>query len=254
MRGVSFDKAQQRRARDRDPAVDRSTPRALRRAGYRSSGWSTCSPRRRRASSACARKGAVEVGRDADLVLFDPAAHADDPRRRPPPHQRLHAVRRARGHGRGSLRVRPWPRGHPRRRVRRHAAGSASSSSVVAPGTAERGVDNLRGRGLLLALVAFAILVLVVQFTGLTDRPTGSTWTSRHSRGMPGRSSPLVPTSTADHGRSSSSRSGTGRPRRTSTCSPRSSPSPVRASSPHASFQRARGRSPSQRWGRWHTA
>ena len=31
----------------------------------------------------------------------------------------------------------------------------------------------MRGRGLLLALVAFAVLVLVVQFTGLTDRPTG---------------------------------------------------------------------------------
>jgi 4-amino-4-deoxy-L-arabinose transferase-like glycosyltransferase len=34
-------------------------------------------------------------------------------------------------------------------------------------------VDSLRGRGLLLALVAFAVMVLVVQFTGLTDRPTG---------------------------------------------------------------------------------
>ena len=34
-------------------------------------------------------------------------------------------------------------------------------------------MDSLRGRGLLLALVAFAVLVLVVQFTGLTDRPTG---------------------------------------------------------------------------------
>jgi hypothetical protein len=34
-------------------------------------------------------------------------------------------------------------------------------------------VDGLRGRGLLLALVALAILVLVVQFGGLTDRPTG---------------------------------------------------------------------------------
>ena len=42
-----------------------------------------------------------------------------------------------------------------------------------APGAAERGVESLRGRGLLLALVAFAVLVLVVQFTGLTDRPTG---------------------------------------------------------------------------------
>ena len=34
-------------------------------------------------------------------------------------------------------------------------------------------MDSLRGRGLLLALVAFAVLVLVVQYTGLTDRPTG---------------------------------------------------------------------------------
>ena len=34
-------------------------------------------------------------------------------------------------------------------------------------------MDSLRGRGLLLAVVSFAVLVLIVQFTGLTDRPTG---------------------------------------------------------------------------------
>ena len=34
-------------------------------------------------------------------------------------------------------------------------------------------MDRLRGRGLPLALVAFALVVLVVQLTGLTDRPTG---------------------------------------------------------------------------------
>ena len=34
-------------------------------------------------------------------------------------------------------------------------------------------MDSLSGRGLLVALVAFAILVLIVQFNGLTDRPTG---------------------------------------------------------------------------------
>ena len=40
-------------------------------------------------------KGAIEVGRDADLVLFDPGRPAHDPRRRPPPHERLHARTRA---------------------------------------------------------------------------------------------------------------------------------------------------------------
>ncbi len=34
-------------------------------------------------------------------------------------------------------------------------------------------MDRLRGRGLPLALVAFALVVLVVQLTGLTDRPSG---------------------------------------------------------------------------------
>ena len=37
-------------------------------------------------------KGALEVGRDADIVVFDPAA-GDAPGDRPPSHERLHAVR-----------------------------------------------------------------------------------------------------------------------------------------------------------------
>ena len=40
-----------------------------------------------------ARKGAIEVGRDADIVVFDQTRDADAARRRPPPHERLHALR-----------------------------------------------------------------------------------------------------------------------------------------------------------------
>ena len=41
---------------------------------HRSSGWSTCWRRRRPAGSASRPRARIEVGRDADLVLFDPAA------------------------------------------------------------------------------------------------------------------------------------------------------------------------------------
>ena len=51
-----------------------STARASPGAGSPSSGWSTSCRRRRPACSGCARKGAIEAGLDADLVLFDPAA------------------------------------------------------------------------------------------------------------------------------------------------------------------------------------
>ena len=44
-----------------------------------------------------AAKGALEVGKDADLVLFDPAATRTIRAGRPPPHERLHAVRGDRG-------------------------------------------------------------------------------------------------------------------------------------------------------------
>ena len=74
-----------------------STTGAWRPAGSPSSAWSTSCRRRRRGCSACRTKGAIEVGRDADLVLFDPEARRDDPRAGPPPHERLHALRGPRG-------------------------------------------------------------------------------------------------------------------------------------------------------------
>ncbi len=52
-------------------------------------------------------KGALEVGRDADLVLFDPTASRVDPPGGPPPHQRLHALRGDPRPGRGPGRARP---------------------------------------------------------------------------------------------------------------------------------------------------
>ena len=68
-----------------------------------------------------ATKGALEVGRDADIVLFDPAArrtmraadlhHTSDYT----PYEGLEV------YGRRPRRLRPRPRGHPRRRLRRHA-------------------------------------------------------------------------------------------------------------------------------------
>ena len=53
-----------------DPLLAKASPRA----GSRSSGWSTCSRRPRRAGSAWRPRARIEVGRDADIVLFDPAA------------------------------------------------------------------------------------------------------------------------------------------------------------------------------------
>ena len=60
-----------------------------------------------------ASKGAIEVGRDADLVVFDPTAAPHAPRGRSPPHERLHAVRGPRGRGSRPRCVRPGPRRHP---------------------------------------------------------------------------------------------------------------------------------------------
>ena len=89
-------------------------------------------------------KGRITVERMVDLVATTPArrfglaakgAHRgrprrrpralrprgapDDPGGRPPPHERLHAVRGLRGRGRRPLGLRPRSGGHPRRRLRR---------------------------------------------------------------------------------------------------------------------------------------
>ncbi len=66
-------------------------------------------------------KGSIEAGKDADLVLFDPAPtrtlraidlhHTSDYT----PYEGFELT------GRGSIRLRPWPPDHPRRRVRRHS-------------------------------------------------------------------------------------------------------------------------------------
>ena len=96
-RGVPFDRISQRRAGDRDAADDRLRRGRRRAAGSPSSGWSTSSRRRRPR-----RFGLGAQGRDRGRPGRRPRAvrpdrPPDHPRRRPPPHERLHAVRGARG-------------------------------------------------------------------------------------------------------------------------------------------------------------
>ena len=124
---------QQRRSGHRDAAHDPLQRRRRARAGSRSSGWSTSSRRPPPAGSASAAKGAIEVGRDADLVLFDPAARRTIRADRPPPHERLHAVRGPRGRGRGPGRVRPRP-----------SASSVTAPSSVGAGTAPSSSEDSR--------------------------------------------------------------------------------------------------------------
>ena len=85
---------QQRSAGDRDPAVAALLRGCRPRSDHRRAAWSTSWRRPRRDASASSSKGALEVGKDADLVLFDPDAAADDPEHRPAPLERLHPVRR----------------------------------------------------------------------------------------------------------------------------------------------------------------
>ena len=84
---------QQRRAGDRDAARRSSTPRAW------PSGRITVERMVDLLATTPARlfglptKGAIEVGRDADLVLLRPCCRSHHPPGRSPPHQRLHPVR-----------------------------------------------------------------------------------------------------------------------------------------------------------------
>ena len=76
-------------------------------------------------------KGALEVGRDADIVLFDPGGPAHDPRHRPPPHERLHAVR--------------GPRGRPARSGASSSAVERSSATAISSGRAAPAVSSSAG-------------------------------------------------------------------------------------------------------------
>ena len=110
---------QQRGARHRDAADARLLARASPRAGSPSSAWSTSSRPPQPGGSASTSKGSLEVGRDADIVLFDPIArrtvraadlhHTSDYT----PYEGLDVS------GVGPRCVRARRGGHPRRRLRR---------------------------------------------------------------------------------------------------------------------------------------
>ena len=99
------------------PCWRSSTARASPAVGSRSSGWSTSSPPRRRHVRS-RRKGALEVG-GTPTSSSSIRTPADAPRHRPPPHERLHAVRGDRGQRGRPRRLRPRRRRHPGRRLRR---------------------------------------------------------------------------------------------------------------------------------------
>ena len=70
-----------------------------------------------------AAKGAARGRQGCRPRPVRPGRHADDPSRRPPPHERLHAVRGDRGRRGRPIGLRPRRPRHPRRRLRRSARG-----------------------------------------------------------------------------------------------------------------------------------
>ena len=115
------------------PASRRSwrscTARAWPRAGSPSSGWSTSSRRRPRGTVRARIEGRDRGRQRRRPRALRPGRPTDDPRRRPPSHQRLHAVRGPRGRWRRPVGVRARTSGRPRRRRSSASAGSAGSSS-----------------------------------------------------------------------------------------------------------------------------
>ena len=116
------------------------------------SGWSTCW-RQPLPGGSASDEGRTRGRARRGPRPVRPGRPPDDPRRRPPPHQRLHPIRRTRDLGGGPDRIRSWTPGHPRRQISSAvgAPGPSSSAAQSAPDN-ERSEQSCTVQALLILL------------------------------------------------------------------------------------------------------